>query len=63
MTLGSPPRGTDDKFDYMADTRWSACCAVNKEEILDLYREQNRDERFRRAQSVQNFRSYPKFKR
>lgn len=51
-----------DKFDYMADTRWSASCAVIKEEILDLYREQNRDEKFRRAQSVRKFNSYPTYK-
>lgn len=39
-------------FDYTADTQWSASCAVLKEEILDLYREENYDQRIRKAALV-----------
>ena len=39
-------------FDYTADTQWSASCAVLKEEILDLYKEENCDERIRKSALV-----------
>ena len=38
------------RLDYVADTRWSAMCAILKEEILDLYLEQDHNRRSHRAE-------------
>ena len=48
-----PFRPAADHFDYTADTQWSASCALLKEEILDLYREKDDNERTRKAGLVQ----------
>lgn len=42
----------DETYSLMADTKWSALCAILKEDILDLSREENYDERTRKARSV-----------
>lgn len=40
------------KFDYVADTQWSALCAVLKEDILDLLHTGEGDERRHKAKLV-----------
>ncbi|KAF2655684.1 hypothetical protein K491DRAFT_410576 [Lophiostoma macrostomum CBS 122681] len=43
----------DEDFNYGIDTRWSALCAVLKEEALDLFRMPNYTERAESAQRIQ----------
>lgn len=40
---------SDEKFDYVAETQWSALCVILKEDILDLFKERSYDDRIRRA--------------
>lgn len=42
----------NESFTYLADTRWSAVLAVLKEDILDLFQEENHDDRIRKARLV-----------
>lgn len=42
----------DESYSLLADTRWSALCAVLKEDILDLPREESYEERIRKARLV-----------
>ncbi|KAF2138152.1 uncharacterized protein K452DRAFT_235039 [Aplosporella prunicola CBS 121167] len=66
--LGRPPRihqkycqvldrnfqwAQDEKFSYAVDTQWSALCAVLKEDILDLFREEDYDKKIERAGAIQ----------
>lgn len=37
--------------DFITDSRWAALCAIIKEDILDLFTEEDYDERSRRARS------------
>ncbi|KAF9877088.1 hypothetical protein CkaCkLH20_05354 [Colletotrichum karsti] len=43
----------DGKFDYMADTRWSALCAGLKEETLELFKEKDPEEKIRQANIIE----------
>ena len=47
------PREKDASFDYIIDTWWSVLCARLKEETLELAREDNNEERLRKAGFVQ----------
>ncbi|EKG15158.1 hypothetical protein MPH_07604, partial [Macrophomina phaseolina MS6] len=68
LFLGRPPRilrkysrvlprhvswDPEESYSLMADTRWSSLCAILKEDILDLSREENYDERIRKAREIQ----------
>lgn len=39
-------------LDFITDSRWAALCAILKEDILDLFTEEDYDERGRRARYV-----------
>ncbi|KAI1321720.1 putative Zn(II)2Cys6 transcription factor [Xylariaceae sp. FL0255] len=43
---------SDEEFEYIADTKWSALCATLKEEILHLMRRRNIDEKAENARSI-----------
>lgn len=45
----------DEDFDYVADTRWSALCAHLKEDILDLFREENDEQRSEKIKLIALF--------
>lgn len=53
---GTPASGSqikwtgNENFDYLTDTKWSALCAILKEDILDLFQGASQDERIQRAQ-------------
>lgn len=42
----------NEGFDYMMDTKWSALCALLKEDILDLFHKETQSERLQSARSV-----------
>ncbi|KAI1456314.1 hypothetical protein F4805DRAFT_458962 [Annulohypoxylon moriforme] len=42
-----------DSFSYIEDTRWSAICAVFKEEILSLFQEESLDNRMFKVNCIQ----------
>lgn len=42
----------DKEFDYMAETQWSALCAVLKEDILDVSQEKSDDNKVIKARLV-----------
>ncbi|KZF23908.1 hypothetical protein L228DRAFT_260654, partial [Xylona heveae TC161] len=41
-----------EKPDFITDSRWAALCAILKEDILDLFTEENYDERVRQARLI-----------
>lgn len=41
-----------EKPDFITDSRWAALCAILKEDLLDLFTEENYDERVRQARYV-----------
>ncbi|KAF2112247.1 hypothetical protein BDV96DRAFT_497984 [Lophiotrema nucula] len=52
-SLQPPLWRQDGQFDYLTDTKWSALCALLKEEILDLSRERLNEERSINASRIE----------
>ncbi|OJJ94663.1 hypothetical protein ASPACDRAFT_1908912 [Aspergillus aculeatus ATCC 16872] len=42
-----------EQIDYITDSRWAGLCAILKEDILDLFNEENYEERVRRARIIE----------
>ncbi|XHG07179.1 hypothetical protein AWENTII_010339 [Aspergillus wentii] len=42
-----------EKPDFISDSRWAGLCAILKEDILDLFAEENSEERVRRARLIE----------
>jgi hypothetical protein len=54
LDAGPPENGNiwapNEEINYIADTKWSAVCAVLKEEILELFRDSDREKQLRKAE-------------
>lgn len=48
-------RGGSEHFEYTTETQWSAVCALLKEDVLDLFREESLTERSRKAVYVTSY--------
>ncbi|KAH8891240.1 hypothetical protein GQ53DRAFT_841627 [Thozetella sp. PMI_491] len=53
----SPEQGNvwaaEEEINFLADTKWTAICAILKEEILELFRDTDRDRKLRLAMEIQ----------